>query len=206
MMSFLKSIWKKKIKIGSFFGATPNELKKFRRGLGESAIQEKSIAIKHYPFDPSQVYPDKVIPADEINEVYLDTYPPTLKLGVELIFISRESVGLLKEFAERNNIPIGKRKANWDWISEPYLDTEFDHEQQERSIALLVSNGISKHETERLRAEIARQMYKYNFDTMLWEWVNLGLYDVLMAMSAKYTSKEFERFYWKAMEVEQRTQ
>ncbi len=39
-------------------------------------------------------------------------------------------------------------------------------------------------------------MSKFNFKTMLWEWGDLGLNDVLAAMCVKYDKKEFEDFYW----------
>ena len=45
-------------------------------------------------------------------------------------------------------------------------------------------------------------MLKYNFDTMLWEWISLGLPDVLQAMRVKYSDEEFEEFYKRAMTIE----
>jgi len=44
-------------------------------------------------------------------------------------------------------------------------------------------------------------MIKYNFDTMLWEWVDLDLFDVLRAMRVKYDAAEFNKFYWEAMRI-----
>lgn len=67
-----------------------------------------------------------------------------------------------------------------------------------------MENGISEEELARLREEAGEQLYKYNFDTMLWDWCNLGLSDVLAAMKPKLGKKEFEDFYWRAMEIEQR--
>ena len=45
-------------------------------------------------------------------------------------------------------------------------------------------------------------MYKYNFDTMLWDWCSLGLADVLQAMRVKLTDEEFKDFYKYAMKIE----
>lgn len=204
-MQFFKNLWRRKLKIGAYFGSTPFEIGKFQCGIGESVIRENTIWIENYPFEPSNVYPSREIHVPEINEIHLDCYPLTLKIEKELIFISRNLLEDLKNFATQNDIPIKTRTANWNWITEPYLDTEFDQAQKEKTIELLISNGISAAEIEELRTEIADQMYKYNFDTMLWEWGILGLYDVLIAMQPKYSKSEFEQFYWKAMEIEQRT-
>ena len=203
-MSFLNKIWKSKIKIGSFFGSSVYELEHFLCGIGESKISEKSIAIWNYPFEPSVVYPEKEIQFNEVVEIHLNTYPPTIKIGEDLIFISKESEAQLKAFAHRNNIRIVERMSNWSWITEPFLDTEFDDEQKKRTIELLEGNGVSEKEAFKWRAEIEKQMYKYNFDTMLWEWEGFGLNDVLSAVRPTLAKEAFNDFYWRAMEIEQR--
>jgi hypothetical protein len=94
--------------------------------------------------------------------------------------------------------------GNWDWITEPFLDTEFSPEAQMATLRLLSERGIAKEETARLRAEIAPTLIKYNFDTMLWEWAHLGLFDVLLAMRAQYNGMQYAEFYHRAIEVEMR--
>jgi len=203
-MKFLKDIWRKKIKIGSFFGSSPYELSKFMCGIGEAEIGIDFIYIEKYPFEPSSVYPSKKVQYFEIDEIHLKQYPPTIKIGNDLVFISREKVKLLEDFAKRNNIKMAERASNWGWITEPFLDTEFDEDQKERTNEILESNGISREELKEIREEVGKQMYKYNFDTMLWDWTNLGLNDVLSAMRPKLSKEEFQDFYWRAMEIEQR--
>ena len=44
-------------------------------------------------------------------------------------------------------------------------------------------------------------MYKYNFDTMLWEWVGFSAFDVLRAMRTKYDKDEFREFYKRVMGI-----
>ncbi len=47
-------------------------------------------------------------------------------------------------------------------------------------------------------------MYRYNFGTMLWEWVHLGLYDLLLAIQDDLSwtlSGGMEAFYWEAMSI-----
>jgi len=194
-MNFLKHIWKKK----------PIQHKGLICGIGEAAVEKNSITFKKYPFEPSSVYPSKKVLANEIDEIHLQQYPPTLKIGKELIFVSRELVKRLESFAYQNRINTCERAANWNWITEPFLDTEFDKEQQVKTEKRLEANGIFKEELKELREEIGKQMYKYNFDTMLWEWVNLGLNDVLAAMRSKLSKEKFTEFYWRAMEIEQRS-
>jgi hypothetical protein len=179
-------------------------MKDFFCGIGAAEIRESSIRITNYPFEPSLVYPEKEITANEIDEIHPDEFPPTLKIGGDLIFISREQIEELKAFAERNAIKTTKRNSNWNFITEPFLDTEFDEGQKRKTIELLEKNGVPERETNELRELVGAAMYKYNFDTMLWEWVNLGLLDVLSAMRATLSADEFREFYRRALEIEQR--
>lgn len=187
-----------------FSNSKVNKLTEFFCGMGESEFLETSINITDYPFEPSSIFPNKEIQASQINVVHLDKYPPTIKIGDELIFISREHVDELKAFAERNKLKTAKRNSNWDWITEPFLDTEFSNKDQMRTSEILTKNGISEKEIAELRIEIGDYMIEYNFSTMLWEWANLGLLDVLSAMRVKLNKEEFKKFYWRAMEIEQR--
>ena len=192
------------------FGKKPTEInilsknKKFNFGIGESEIYDDYILIKNYPFYPASVFPNKKIIPSDIKEIHLNSYPPTLKINNELIFISRKNIDALNLFVQKNKVKTAERKNNWSLITEPFLDTNFNEEQKKRAIELLTANGFSKKEITELREEIAEQMRRYNFDTMLWEWGELSLRDVLSAMQAKYDKKEFEEFYWRAMEVEMR--
>ena len=205
-MYLLKTInqIKNMLKVGAFFGSTQYEMDNFFCGIGESKILENVIKINDYPFKPSQVYPSKEINASEIAEIYLNNYPPTIKIGDELIFISREYVDELEKFADGNNIKKADCNSNWNTICDPFVDTEFDDEYKKRSIQNLKEKGFTEKGIADLREEIGEQMYKYNFDTMLWDWCGLGLKDVLSAMRVKLSEQDFEEFYWRAMEIEQR--
>ncbi|MFN8674323.1 MAG: hypothetical protein U0457_19845 [Candidatus Sericytochromatia bacterium] len=172
--------------------------------IGKFEIKEKEIIVKDYLFEPSKVYPNKIILFSEIEEIYLDTFPITLKYKNDLIFISKEKQKEMEIFVENNHIKKATRKINWDFITEPFLDTSFTKEEELRTLKILAENGISENEVKILRKEISKPMYKYNFATMLWEWVSLSLLDVLCAMKAKYKKEAFETFYWKALEIEQR--
>lgn len=54
---------------------------------------------------------------------------------------------------------------------------------------------------DNLRNEVGVQMWKYNFDTMLWKWGGLGQMDVLRAMQAGLSKADFEAFYWQSMAI-----
>jgi hypothetical protein len=54
-------------------------------------------------------------------------------------------------------------------------------------------------------------MYHYNFATFLWEWVHLGLYDLLSALISVPRNllpwrqdRSFATFYWEALEIADR--
>jgi len=172
--------------------------------IGNSEILKNIISIKNYPFEPSLAFVQKEFKHNEIDGICIDVSPNYFKVGNELIFVSVENKSELSEFANRNKIEIFKQTWNWDRILEPFLDAKFNKEDKIKTLDLLSKNGISKTETEKIRAEVEKQMYKYNFDTMLWECYSLGLFDVLSAMRAKYNKNEFIEFYNRAMEIELR--
>jgi hypothetical protein len=86
---------------------------------------------------------------------------------------------------KKHKIQLIKHSWNWDWILEPYLNTEFNPENEKLIDKRLLEVGIDTMETKEIRLEVGRQMIKYNFETMLWDWYSLDLYDVLCAMRSK---------------------
>jgi len=203
--NFIKNIFKKKTETeGSFFNSSKYEMENLICGIGNSEISKDTIFIKNYPFEPSLAFPKKEFKHNEIESICIDVSPHYFRVGNELVFVTTENKTELSEFANRNKIKIFKQTWNWDRILEPFLDTEFDEKDKIKTIELLNENGISKIETEKIRAEVEKQMYKYNFDTMLWDWCSLGLSDVLSAMRVKYNKNEFIEFYNRAMEIELR--
>ena len=202
-MNFIKKIFKGK-KSGAFFNATDYEMNNFLCGIGKSEIREHKISISEYPFQPSIAYPNKLISANEINFISTEFGICRIYTDNDIVFITSEQKSALLSFAKTNNIKIKKHSWNWDWILEPYLDTELTAEEEKRIEKNLNGVGIDKIEIQKIRDEVGKQMYKYNFDTMLWEWCSLGLYDVLAAMRVKYDKVQFESFYKKAIEIDKR--
>ncbi|WP_424000683.1 hypothetical protein [Maribacter sp. IgM3_T14_3] len=173
-------------------------------GIGKSEIGEKEIEISEYPFEPSIAYPTAVISAMDIECMSVDFTVCKIHVKNDILFVTAEQKEKLKQFAESNNIRLIPQSWNWDWILEPYLDTELTKENEERCLARLMENGFTSLEVDTIRAEVKDQMYAYNFDTMLWDWCSLGLSDVLSAMRSKYSKEEFRKFYKRALEIEKR--
>jgi hypothetical protein len=94
----------------------------------------------------------------------------------------------------------------WEMILEPFLDTEFTDDTNQRLNSNLEKFGLSKDHVDDLRKEVKTQMLKYNFDTMIWEWGGLDASDVLKAMRTKYKSDEFKDFYKRVMKISLLTQ
>jgi hypothetical protein len=191
-------------KIGAFFGASPYELKRFEYTQPMVRVEDAQIVVESYPFEPSIAFPCKIIKASEIRAYCRNSIPTALIVANELIFLSVNCKTALEAFVQMHQLHVLESLGNWDWITEPFLDTEFSPEAQMATLRLLSERGIAKEETARLRAEIAPTLIKYNFDTMLWEWAHLGLFDVLLAMRAQYNGMQYAEFYHRAIEVEMR--
>ena len=65
-------------------------------------------------------------------------------------------------------------------LCEPFLDTEFTADDAARSGRQLEALGFTLGDIETLRAELRGPMLSYN--ALIWDWVHLGLYDVVMAL------------------------
>jgi hypothetical protein len=165
------------------------------------AIEPDELIISDYLFEPSIAFRKPNIQVSQITDIDLNAYPPTVRVGDEVIFLSSQHKDNLRLFAYANQIPITERPDIWSWILEPFLDTEFTNDTNERVNHLLRRYGLDENAVTELRNEIKIQMLKYNFDTMLWEWVNLGANDALSAMRTKYESNVYSDFYWRVMKI-----
>lgn len=185
--------------------SSENKTKTLLCGIGQSNITDHNIQIYNYPFEPSIAYPNRTIKANAITSMAVDFGVCKLFVENDIVFISAEKKDILKKFAQKHNIPLTNHSWNWDWILEPYLETQFTQAHEQRTLKQLQENGISEHEVKTIRNEIGKQMYAYNFDTMLWDWCSLGLADVLAAMRATYNKREFRDFYKRAIDIDTRT-
>jgi hypothetical protein len=207
-MNFLKQLFKRSSdktsvqqNTGRPFGSTDEEIKQFFSDWGQVNIGDTTITIHNYPFAPSIAFGDKTFIASDIKSLDLESAPPTFQIERELIFISAEHKDELKNFATQNNIPTIQQPPIWNWILEPFLDTEFTSEHELRLNNLLAQHGLTKLEIENIRNRVKEQMLKYNFDTMLWNWTDFNAMDVLLAMHPKLSDTEFESFYREVMRI-----
>lgn len=185
----------------AMFRSSASEINEMLIRLGECKFYKDYIHIFNYPFKPSVVYGRCKFMANEIVNIDTDGTPPTLRIGNELIFISATEKESLMRFASENTIPVVSRKDIWSWILEPFLDTEYTQDTHERLNKLLMDRGLCEKVVAVIRHKVKIQMLKYNFDTMLWDWVHLGADDVLRAMRTACTEDEFEDFYKKVMHL-----
>jgi hypothetical protein len=186
---------------GAFFGSTEAELKAFFVNLGKVEFGINSLTFRNYPFDNSVISVSSQITSKDVISICIKSAPPTIKVDNELIFISAKYKSELAAFAARNKIPLSDRVEIWDWILEPFLDTEFTDEDKGRLYDLLEKYKLDKQTVDNIRETVKEQMMKYNFDTMLWEWVKFGALDVLQAMRPKLNAGDFALFYKQVMEI-----
>jgi len=169
--------------------------------LGQVHIEQHTITFVNYPFEPSIAFNHATFTAAEMDNIDPTGYPPTIKVGDELLFLSATQQDALKKFAADNNLTTVDRPDLWSWILEPFLDTEFTDETDERLKIKLAEYGLTEEFVFSLRQTLGPQMIKYNFDTMLWDWTNLGAFDVLSAMRSKYDKAAYQDFYKNVMRV-----
>jgi hypothetical protein len=203
-MEFIKRLFKTNKRPSdswAMFSTSKTEVKELLVSMGQLTIGDDFLKIENYPFEPSIAYKQTIFKTNQIDDIDSKSYPPTFRVGNELIFLTSEKKIELGEFATKNNIKTVERSWIWDWILEPFLDTEFTNETDQRLTKLLESYGLTKDQVKSLRAEVETQMLKYNFDTMLWEWGGFGASDVLKAMRTKYKKGEYEDFYRRVMEI-----
>lgn len=203
-MKFIKRFFKsnKKTNDGwTMFSTSKSELKEFLISMGQLTIGNDYLKIDNYPFEPSIAFNQTTFKADQIDDIDYKSYPPTFRIKNELIFLPYNKKVELEEFAKNNDIKTVERTPIWSWILEPFLDTEYTAETDQRLTKLLAKYGLTENQVRSLRIEVETQMLKYNFDTMIWEWCVFNTSDVLRAMRTKYKKEEFEDFYKRVMEI-----
>lgn len=183
------------------FSTSKGEVHELLVDMGEAAFDDNTITFINYPFEPSIVYKEATLNASSIDDIDTTGHPPTVKTGNELIFVGAKQRNELIKFATDNAIKTVKREDIWSWILEPFLDTEYTNETNNALNKLLAEYGLNEKSVCSLRQEVKIQMLKYNFDTMLWDWVNLNAPDVLRAMRTKYNTEEYRKFYRKVMDI-----
>jgi hypothetical protein len=110
------------------------------------------------------------------------TAPPEIRTtSGETLFIAAIQRPDLEQFCHRNGITKKHRPDIWADLLEPFLDTWFDPEDELATDNRLREAGLSQEEVVGIRQRLTPLMHAYNFDSMLWDWIHLGLCDLLDA-------------------------
>ncbi len=164
-----------------------------------AAIVDGGILLSPYDFPGSAFHPRGLCPWDEVREIDPGAWPPEARTAGEVLFVPAGRRAALEQAAAGHGIPVVARLDVWALLLEPFLDTELSDAEQRRTAELLAGAGIGPELRERLRATVGPAMIAYNFDSMLWEWVHLGLLDALCALRGRSADEDFARFYREAM-------
>ncbi|MGI5507147.1 hypothetical protein [Lentzea sp. CA-135723] len=141
-----------------------------------------SIVFAGYRFPWASVAPHGVLRAADVRDVSTSFAPFELRtVAGETLFLT-DSAGL-KAFCARHDVPEVVRFDVWGNLLEPFLDTSFGSEHVAATSARLHGVGLSPSAVDSIRERVGPLMRAYNFDSMLWEWAHLGLYDLLDALS-----------------------
>lgn len=173
----------------------------------EVEFKNDGIYFCDYPFPPASVFPNGKLSYEQILEIGALASEVRTKER-EILFIPAKNREDLQRVAAERSIPVVKRIDVWSLILEPFLDTEFSPEQQERTLSVLEDNGVSRKECQKIRASLRLCMYSYNFLSGLWDWCSLDLSDVLDARMGKLSGwwfrlspRKYRKFYAEAMEI-----
>lgn len=175
-------------------------------------IAEDHIEFLHYKFRGATVHPTGILTRAQIRDVDWGTSPPEIRTTLgETLFVPRGQQAELEQFCHRNGIARTNRRDIWSDLLEPFLDTWFDPEDELATENRLHEAGLRAEEIADIRLRLTPLMRAYNFDSMLWEWVDLSLFDLLNAASGALVPPELPAtlgdpgvFYAWAMEIADR--
>lgn len=157
-------------------------------------IENDGIYFEEYELQGVSVYPSGLVKYEEIFEFIENMCPPTIRtISDEIIFINAELKLQLKEILTKKGVRIVKREDLWNLILEEFLDTEIDEKEKEYSYKILERNGVTREECNLIKKNIRKMMMSYNFESCLWEWIYLGLYDVLSASNGILVNKKYKK-------------
>jgi hypothetical protein len=163
-------------------------------------FHENYIEFKQYEFQVSSVRDRPKITAEMINEVDLNTSPPSIVINHnEVIFIESRYKKKFIEFVKQNKLKVENRFDIWEALNEVFLDTEFTPQHQERTLQQLQQNGFSQEEVLEIRDKIRELMSGWG--SVAWEWNYLGHYDLLLNKKQSYLLLFPKDFYWWTMEI-----
>ncbi|MDX3661232.1 hypothetical protein PV646_28340 [Streptomyces sp. ID05-26A] len=143
------------------------------------------IVFTAYEFPWASVHPHGLLSAVDVRDVSTTLQPEIRTVTGETLFLSWDDKPGLVEFCRRHGIADVVRFDVWGNLFEPFLDTEFTDSQKAATNARLHGVGLSQASIDSIRTRLTPLMHAYNFDSMLWDWTDLGLYDLLSALNGK---------------------
>lgn len=168
--------------------------------------KDDQLIFEDYPFSCASIYKSLRLSAKDIESILPTRAPPEVWLNSgEIVFVSAESKEDLISFADQFSIRLEDRLDVWSLLTEECLDTEFSPEEQKRTLDLLAECGIPNAETSRIRSRIGKRLLAAN--SLWWEWIHLGQYDMLTANQGVFSvlTKRFKKLYWDSMEIARRS-
>lgn len=153
---------------------------------------------------PGYPYPTRgtrVLRAADMVEV-VNWITPVIRMGDgEFLCPPHGTSADLTLWCAAQGIPVIDRYDAWADLLDPFLDTEFSPEVQQRTMARLAAAGFDADRVADLRARVEKAMLHRTF--LSWEWVYYGLGDVLVAMKPVVwtRSARWRGFYAEAMAV-----
>jgi len=161
------------------------------RGKDEPGFFNAGIRFHGYPFPGASVYPAGFLRWETVKEIDPDCAPPELRTDREVIFVTAPHRARLLDEACRRGIPVVRRVDVWGLILEPFVDTSFELPHRLRTLRTLQRNGIPFLECVNIRRRVGATMYAYNILSGLWDWCNLGLWDLLKAYRGELSGPEY---------------
>lgn len=150
----------------------------------EVTFAENHVQFANYDFPGATVHPSGVVTAAQIRDADWTTAPPEFRTtSGETLFIPADQRAELERFCHRNGIVRRHRPDIWADLLEPFLDTWFDPEHERATDDRLRQAGLPQEEVAAIRQRIGPLMRAYNFESMLWDWTHLGLFDLLDAVT-----------------------
>lgn len=163
-------------------------------------FSDKGIELRHYTFRSSSIRHENLITLEDINEVNLNTFPPSIVINhKEVIFIDTNLRKKFIEFVKQHDLKVENRFDIWEAINEAFLDTEFTESHKKRTLENLAKNGIPPEEVAQIRQEITEIMGGWG--SIAWEANYLGHYDLLLNKKQAYLLRFPKDFYWWTMEI-----
>ena len=152
--------------------------------LPDVTLTDEYVEFHAYPFAPASVAEIGVLPWSVVAEVLPDAEPPEIRTrGGEILFVRAEQREALRAAASEAGVPCVQRVDVWALVLEPFRDTLFDQQHQERTLLALAASGVSRQECLALRQEAALALAGAGFGGR-WDSPHLGLYDLLLAYRA----------------------